>query len=112
MENREIVLLDEPFSALDAGTRADMQELAAKVLWGKTVLLVTHDPAEAVRLAHQIILLSSGGVTTWPIPASPPIRDIHAPDTISCQAALLDHLRTGTAISEQAPQESMCDETT
>lgn len=105
MEDRDIVLLDEPFSALDAGTRADMQELAAKALWGKTVLLVTHDPAEAARLAHQIILLSAGGSTTWATPASSPIRDIHAPDTISCQAALLDHLRTRTAISEQTPRE-------
>jgi putative hydroxymethylpyrimidine transport system ATP-binding protein len=105
MEDRDIVLLDEPFSALDAGTRADMQELAAKALWGKTVLLVTHDPAEAARLAHQIILLSAGGATTWPTPASPPIRDIHAPDTISCQAALLDHLRAGTAITNQTPPE-------
>jgi putative hydroxymethylpyrimidine transport system ATP-binding protein len=105
MEDRDIVLLDEPFSALDAGTRADMQELAAKALWGKTVLLVTHDPAEATRLAHQIILLSAGGAATWPTPASPPIRDIHAPDTISCQAALLDHLRASNAINDQRPQE-------
>jgi putative hydroxymethylpyrimidine transport system ATP-binding protein len=44
MEDRAIVLLDEPFSALDALTRAQMQELTADLLTGRTVLLVTHDP--------------------------------------------------------------------
>ena len=52
MEERPIVLLDEPFSALDARVRAEMQELAAEHLEGKTILLVTHDPAEAARLRY------------------------------------------------------------
>ena len=93
MENRPIVLLDEPFSALDAGTRADMQELAAEVLHGKTVLLVTHDPAEAARLGHQILVMSAQGATPWPAPTTPPIRAIEAPETLACQSALLAHLR-------------------
>ena len=93
MEDRPIVLLDEPFSALDASTRADMQELAAEVLTNKTVLLVTHDPAEAVRMGHHIIVLTPDAAQTWSIPSSPPIRDQYAPDTIACQAALLTHLR-------------------
>lgn len=50
MEDRPIMLLDEPFSALDAGLRAEMQELAAELFAGKTVLLITHDPAEAARM--------------------------------------------------------------
>ncbi|CUH60282.1 ABC transporter ATP-binding protein [Thalassobacter stenotrophicus] len=93
MEDRPIVLLDEPFSALDAGTRADMQELAAEVLHGKTVLLVTHDPAEAARLGHQILVMSAQEATPWPAPSTPPIRAIEAPDTLACQSALLAHLR-------------------
>ena len=64
MEDRPVVLMDEPFSALDAGTRARMQELAAEVLTGKTVLLVTHDPAEACRLVHHFVVLSDGGALT------------------------------------------------
>jgi len=44
IEDRPVVLLDEPFSALDAGTRARMQDLAADHLGGRTVLMVTHDP--------------------------------------------------------------------
>ena len=93
MEDRLIVLLDEPFSALDASTRADMQELTAEVLADKTVLLVTHDPAEAVRLGHQIIVLTPNAAQSWPPLAMPPVRDQYAPATIACQAELLAHLR-------------------
>lgn len=93
MENRAVALLDEPFSALDASTRADMQDLAAEMLTGKTVLLVTHDPAEAVRLGHQIIVLTPNGAKHWTPPDTAPVRDQYAPETIACQADLLTHLR-------------------
>lgn len=93
MEDRPIALLDEPFSALDASTRADMQDLSARMLAGKTVIMVTHDPAEAVRLAHQIIVLTPQGAELWRPPETPPVRDQYASDTIACQAALLAHLR-------------------
>lgn len=93
MENRPIVLLDEPFSALDASTRADMQELAAEMLSGKTVLLVTHDPAEASRLGHKIILMSASEATIWDQPNTSPIRAVDAPETLACQSALLSKLR-------------------
>ena len=93
MEGRPVALLDEPFSALDASTRADMQELSAQMLQGKTVLIVTHDPAEAVRLGHQIVVLTAMGADKWKLPDTAPVRDQYAPDTIACQAALLSHLR-------------------
>jgi len=93
MEDRPVVLLDEPFSALDASTRADMQELAAEVLKGKTVLLVTHDPAEAARLGHQILLMSPSGMAHWPTPDSPAIRALDDPKVLACQTALMAHLR-------------------
>tara|TARA_R110002049_G_scaffold188402_2_gene356817 strand:- start:28702 stop:29433 length:732 start_codon:yes stop_codon:yes gene_type:complete len=92
-EDRPVVLLDEPFSALDAGTRADMQELAAEVLHDRTVLLVTHDPAEASRLAHQIIVMTANETRLWPAPATPALRAINDPATLDCQARLLTHLR-------------------
>ena len=97
IEDRPVVLLDEPFSALDAGTRADMQELACEVLCGRTVLLVTHDPAEAARLAQQIIVMSALKSHIWPVPDTPAIREIDAPQTLDCQARLLAHLRKGVA---------------
>jgi putative hydroxymethylpyrimidine transport system ATP-binding protein len=93
MEDRPIVFLDEPFSALDAGTRADMQELAAQTLAGKTVVLVTHDPAEAVRIGHQIIVLSKDKALIWPTPDTEPLRTMDAPETVACQTKLLAHLR-------------------
>ncbi|WP_170378827.1 ABC transporter ATP-binding protein [Ruegeria atlantica] len=93
MEERSIVFLDEPFSALDAGTRADMQDLVSEVLHDKTVLLVTHDPSEACRLAHHIAVLSSGGSEVWPVPQVAPVRAIDDPATLRSQAALLAYLR-------------------
>jgi putative hydroxymethylpyrimidine transport system ATP-binding protein len=57
MEDRALVLMDEPFSALDALTRLRLQNLAAELLAGRTTLLVTHDPMEALRLGHRILVL-------------------------------------------------------
>lgn len=58
MEERSVLLMDEPFSALDALTRARLQDLSASMTRGATVLLVTHDPMEALRMGHRIIVLS------------------------------------------------------
>lgn len=58
----QLLLLDEPFGALDAFTREQMQELLLGV-WrktGKQILLITHDIEEAVFLASELILLSPG----------------------------------------------------
>lgn len=93
MEDRPLVLLDEPFSALDAGTRADMQDLAAQVLTEKTVLLVTHDPAEACRLGHTIALITPTGAIPWPVPDIAPVRQVDDPKMLKSQAALLTYLR-------------------
>lgn len=57
-ENRPIVLMDEPFAALDALTRHRLQGLAAELLRGRTVLLVTHDPLEALRVADRIHVMA------------------------------------------------------
>ncbi len=57
MEYKPIVLMDEPFSALDAITRYKLQETAAALLKDKTVLFITHDPVEALRLADSIYIM-------------------------------------------------------
>ncbi|WP_343561529.1 ABC transporter ATP-binding protein [Kiloniella sp. b19] len=88
MEDRPVVLLDEPFSALDAKTRAGMQELAVELLEGRTVLLVTHDPAEAARLGQEINLLTRDGLQSVPAPACPPVRPLDDPETLTCQGQL------------------------
>ncbi|WP_315744751.1 ABC transporter ATP-binding protein [Bradyrhizobium sp. SZCCHNR1075] len=56
----DLLLLDEPFSALDVGLRRDMQRLIRNEVdtAGIAALLVTHDVAEAVRLADRIVVLS------------------------------------------------------
>ncbi|MBL8219557.1 MAG: ABC transporter ATP-binding protein [Bryobacterales bacterium] len=57
-----ILLMDEPFSALDVHTRHRM-EAEALALWqgtGKTVLFVTHDLEEAISLSDEVVLLSAG----------------------------------------------------
>ena len=60
LAGRPLLCLDEPFGALDALTRAQMQRWLADALARepRTVLLVTHDVEEAVLLADRIVLLS------------------------------------------------------
>ncbi|TPE51073.1 ABC transporter ATP-binding protein [Amaricoccus solimangrovi] len=93
MEDRPVILLDEPFSALDAKTRAEMQELAAELLAGRTVLLVTHDPGEAARLGHAILVMTREGVSPAETPPAPPIRPVDDPATLAAQGRLYAMLR-------------------
>jgi putative hydroxymethylpyrimidine transport system ATP-binding protein len=58
LQDKNVVLMDEPFSALDAITRYQLQTLAADLLKNKTVFFITHDPIEALRLADDIYILS------------------------------------------------------
>ena len=95
MEDRPVLLLDEPFSALDARTRAEMQELAAGLMVDRTVLLVTHDPSEAARLGHRIVVLTEHGASEVAAPPSDPIRAYDDRDSFECQKTLMDHLRAG-----------------
>ncbi len=59
MQDKPVVLMDEPFSALDAVTRHKLQNLSAELLAEKDVLLITHDPQEALRLGHQLFWMQS-----------------------------------------------------
>jgi putative hydroxymethylpyrimidine transport system ATP-binding protein len=93
MEGRPIVLLDEPFSALDAKIRAEMQDLAARLFAGKTVCLITHDPGEAARLGDVIFVMNVTGLHSVTPPSSPVIRPYDAPDVLACLGQLLRLLR-------------------
>jgi len=63
LEDCPVVLMDEPFSRLDAITRDELQNLAFTLLEKKTVVLVTHDPVEALRLAGNVHILHGGDPT-------------------------------------------------
>ncbi len=97
MEDRPIALLDEPFSALDARTRAEMQELTFELLRGHTVLLVTHDPGEAVRLGHTITVMTEAGLQEFIPPSAPPVRAHDNADAMQAQVELMNVLRSPEA---------------
>ena len=101
MEDRPVVLMDEPFSALDAITRHRLQDLAAELLQGRTVLLVTHDPLEALRLGHRIHVMS-GSPARLDQPLTPPgmpPRPAADPAILRAQADLLARLAEADAIA-------------
>ena len=92
-EDAPLVLLDEPFSALDPATRAAMQELAYERLTGRTVLLVTHDPAEALRLGARLFMLAKGTLTTVPALSSPHPRETGDPQLARAAGHILAQIR-------------------
>jgi len=70
VSNPSLLLLDEPFSALDALTRIEMHQLVIE-LWRKhsmAVLIVTHDVDEALALADRVVVIDEGKVArSWEI---------------------------------------------
>lgn len=91
-EDRPVILLDEPFSALDVGNRARMQSLAAGALKGRTVLHVTHDPAEAARLGEHLLLLTADGLCTLSPPEGAIPRPPDCPRTLATTGELTRRL--------------------
>ena len=98
IENRPVILLDEPFSALDMRTRADMQDLAAAHFTGRTVLLVTHDPTEAIRLCSALYSLDDAGrglVKTETL-APPFPKSFDDPQLFALQSRLIQQIRSAS----------------
>ncbi|OZI71971.1 ABC transporter ATP-binding protein [Bordetella genomosp. 12] len=95
----ELLLLDEPFAALDALTRLQMQRLIAR-LWKRhaaTILLVTHDVDEALLLADRVLVLEHGRVgEDLPIDLARPRRTTE-PDF----SQLREHLLKRLGVTEQ-----------
>ncbi|RLQ19150.1 ABC transporter ATP-binding protein [Vibrio sp. SBT000027] len=93
MQDKPVVLMDEPFSALDAVTRHKLQSLACELLKGKTVVLITHDPQEAVRLADNLYVLkgtpANAQSLSVPNTATPRVLD---GECAELQQAILDQL--------------------
>ncbi len=102
MEGRPVVLMDEPFSALDAITRYEIQALAAELLAGRTVLLVTHDPLEALRIGHRVQVMSGAParLDAALVPEGAPPRDLTDPALLVLQAELLARLSRAKEAAE------------
>jgi NitT/TauT family transport system ATP-binding protein len=64
LADKEVLLLDEPFGALDAITRGELQEWLRETLAEepRTVLLVTHDVEEAIVLCDEVAVLAGGRI--------------------------------------------------
>jgi osmoprotectant transport system ATP-binding protein len=73
----DILLMDEPFGAVDPITRRDLRAELRRIhaATGKTILLVTHDPVEALDLATQIVVLRRGSVVASGSPVDLTARD-------------------------------------
>ncbi|WP_338471164.1 ABC transporter ATP-binding protein [Niallia sp. XMNu-256] len=105
LSGSNILLLDEPFSALDAITRLTMQEwlLEQWVKWKKTILFITHDVDEALFLSDRIFILQPKPVSTIEdikVPLSRPrgIRDLAQSEVIVLKEVLIDRLREKVTI--------------
>lgn len=97
MFEHELVLLDEPLSALDAITRRSLQALLLLLQseFGKTILMITHDVEEALLLADEVIVLTSFPmnvqeqfVLKWPKP-----RRADEPEILKMKEHILDELQ-------------------
>lgn len=90
----ELLLLDEPFGALDALTRLRMQSLLAHLVrqHRPAVLFVTHDVEEAVRLADRVLVLGDGVISS----------DRAVPSTDGDRAELRRHLFARLGVAEHA----------
>lgn len=96
-QEKSILLMDEPFAALDAITRDFLHEELLGI-WkrtGLTVVFVTHNVREAVRLGQRVILMSSKPgrfIREWNINLTEP-RRIDAPEVATLASEITDHLR-------------------
>lgn len=97
----KILLMDEPFGALDALTRANLQDELMRIVagTGATTVMVTHDVDEAVLLSDRVVMLSNGPAATvgeiLEVKLARP-RDrlalAHEPFYAQCRAAILEFL--------------------
>jgi sulfonate transport system ATP-binding protein len=90
----DLLLLDEPFGALDALTRTKAQALVAE-LWARhdcAVLLVTHDVEESLLLADRVLVMDGGGIAHEVGVDLPRPRDVGHPRFVELRAQLLTWL--------------------
>ena len=88
-----LILMDEPFAALDAFTRASMQAEILKLQAGKTIIFVTHNVDEALYLADEIILLEKGGMkSSYDLSNLAKPRDLLCDELINLKRKILSEI--------------------
>ena len=96
LEDRPLAIMDEPFASLDAITRDHLQALSFSMLQGKTVVLVTHDPFEALRLGHRLFLLRGrpAQIHEIALPDQPPLRRLDQQPIGAFYQRIMEQLRS------------------
>lgn len=96
----EILLLDEPFSALDALTKASLQEWLFEQWkeWEKTILFITHDVEEALFLSNRVLVVEQQPITTLtertvPLDHNRIRKDLYKPEVLALKDELLSMLQ-------------------
>ncbi|MCU5225131.1 MULTISPECIES: ABC transporter ATP-binding protein [Bacillus cereus group] len=96
----EILLLDEPFSALDALTKASLQEWLFEQWkeWEKTILFITHDVEEALFLSNRIFVVENQPITTLTerivqLDRNRTRKDLYKPEVLALKDELLSMLQ-------------------
>jgi nitrate/nitrite transport system ATP-binding protein len=106
----KVLLLDEPFGALDALTRAHLQDELLKIVarTQSTVVMVTHDVDEAVLLSDRIVMMTNGPAATigevLDVPLARPRNRVELAEDITymhCRKAVLDFLYTRHGVAHK-----------
>ena len=105
----DVLILDEPFGALDAFTREDLWQLMHQLRAEEpfTALLITHDLRESVYLANQVVVLSGRPATTQAVieidvPAGPrPIEMLYSPQSVEWLAQLRAQIEIAQGRSDE-----------
>jgi putative hydroxymethylpyrimidine transport system ATP-binding protein len=97
LTEQPLLVLDEPFSALDGFTRQQMQQWLLEQLHDLqlTVIMVTHQLEEALLLSDTIVLLKEGTLMQqWDVPLTRPrqISDVHTPDIQALRTMIERHI--------------------
>jgi osmoprotectant transport system ATP-binding protein len=112
----EFLLMDEPFGALDPVTRANLQDELLRIhrLLGKTIVLVTHDLDEAIRLGSRIVIMDQGRIVQQGpareillTPANAFVRDFVKPGEIGVRLLGLARVSERVRWSAQATGEAL-----
>ena len=116
----EVLLMDEPFGALDPVTRGALQQEMIRIhrLLGRTIVLVTHDIDEALQLADHLVLMDSGAIVQQgtPLemltrPATPFVRDFFGRSELGVRLLSLRHvsawMRPGETVAGEPLREDM-----